>query len=68
MPEDDGKEKAWVQARVNEYGSITAAKPDGITHQAWRKLCRHYGVTSQKFGKANTLEQALEAVARLAES
>ena len=70
MPEsrNDAACAAWVRARVTEAGTIDAAKPDDFTVQAWRKLCKHYGVSSVRLGRASTLEEALKKVAELAQS
>jgi len=64
-PEQDEDTRAWVQARVDEVGSIEAAKPDTVTQRAWRDLCRHLAVTARPRRAAN-LQEALEEVARLA--
>lgn len=65
MPEPKRDVHAWLQARVDEAGSVEASKPDGFTKRAWRDLCRHYNVRPGG-PKINSLEAALEAVAKLA--
>lgn len=59
------KQRAYVEARVKEYGSVGASTPDGLTQRAWAALCKHYGVSARP-QKARTLEEALRAVAELA--
>ena len=66
MPTPKRDVHAWVQARVDEHGGVHAAKPDDFTRKAWEELCRHLGVTSPRFKKVRTLEDALKAVADLA--
>ena len=56
--------RAHVQARVDETGSVDAARPvEEFTERAWRELCKHLGVVS-KPKKARNLEEALEALRR----
>lgn len=59
------RERAWVQARVEQYGSIDAARPrDDFTRSAWRDLCAHYQINTK--AKAASLEEALLRLAELA--
>lgn len=65
MPKQEDTQRAWVAARVEEYGSIQRSTPDSITERAWAELCRHYGVSARP-AKARNLEEALRALADLA--
>ena len=57
--------RAWVQARVDEHGSVDKAWPrDQFTSRAWRELCEHLGIAASK--KAASLEEALKRLAELA--
>lgn len=37
-------DKAWVQARVDQYGGIDNARPEDYTRDAWRRVCQSLGV------------------------
>lgn len=65
MPKREDTERAWIVARVTEYGSVQSSVPDGFTIRAWTLLCKHYGVQALPV-KARNLEEALRAVAELA--
>ena len=59
------KQRAWVQARVQQFGGIDRSCPDDFTMHGWRKVCAHYGVKFRK-DKASSLDEALRRVADLA--
>lgn len=65
MPKQEDTQRAWVEARVREHGSIQRATPEGFTERAWATLCKHYGVQARP-AKARNLEEALRALADLA--
>jgi hypothetical protein len=65
-PSEEEKLRAYIEARVLEYGNIQASTPPEFTQRAWRDLCRHFGVTGAGPRKARTLEEALVRVAELA--
>lgn len=61
---DEEQLRTWCQARVDESGSVDAARPvDDFTERAWRELCAHLDVKT-KPKKARNLEEALEALRR----
>lgn len=62
MPEHREDVRAWVQARVDEAGSISASRPSDFTQSAWRAVCKELGVAA-KPKKVNTLEEALKKLA-----
>ena len=48
MPEHSKVDRAWVQARVNEAGTVDDARPDGITTKLWREVCKKLDVRPEK--------------------
>ena len=62
MPQHRDDIRAWVQARVDEAGSIDDSRPADFTQAAWRAACKELGVTA-KPKKAATLEEALQRLA-----
>lgn len=54
-------DKAWVQARVNECGSVDKARPEGVSQDTWRDVCRKLKVSTRK--RDTELEAALKALA-----
>lgn len=58
--------RAWVQARVDEYGQIEKACPQGVSRMLWRDICKKLGVSARH--KDASLEAALRALADSAES
>lgn len=63
--QQEDTQRAWVAARVQEFGNVQRSTPEGFTQRAWAELCRHYGISSRP-EKARTLEEALLRVADLA--
>ena len=62
MPGHQDDIRAWVQARVDEAGSVNDSRPADFTQKAWRQVCKELGV-SARGNKVSTLEEALKRLA-----
>ena len=54
-------DRAWIQARVDQHGSVDRARPEGVTWGLWRDTCKTLGITARK--KNVELEAALRKLA-----